>query len=129
MKYTIEIPTINSLETLTATAQLEAQKWMLDEVSAKMKETAKKGEREYNLDLSECECKLDHGTINEVQNTLREMGYMTTYYPRKEVLNVDWSPRAQSELQLLKDNKVNWRFPTRKEIAEARKRVEDILHK
>lgn len=129
MKYTIEIPTVESIEVIVKTAHLKAQKWILDTVAEKIKEQAHKGENEYDLDLSKCEYKLDLAATNEAQNALREMGYMTTYYPRKEILNVDWSPKGQRELKSLQDNNVSWKFATREQISQRQAEIEAILNK
>ena len=127
MKYTIEIPTIETLETLTATAHRKGQKWMLDNIAAEMENRATAGFNNYTQDLSECSFVLDQSDVNEVQNTLREMGYLTTYYPRKAELVVDWSAKGRRELQLLKDNNCAWRFPTRADFDKQMAELNAIL--
>lgn len=118
MKYTIEIPTIEALETLTAVAHRKAQAWMLDKVSNEVESEAEIGGEEYTLELSDCPYKADTFDVNEVQNTLRKMGFMTTYYPRKAELLVEWNPRAQMELQRMKNSDTRWLFTTRAEHKE-----------
>jgi hypothetical protein len=115
MKYTIEIPTIEALETLTATAHHKAQAWMLEKISAEVENEATIGNEEYTLELGDCPYKADQFDVNEVQNALREMGYMTTYRPRKNELTVEWSEPARYELQNMKDNNVCWTLITREQ--------------
>ena len=127
MKYVIEIPTIEALETLTATAHRKGQKWMLDSIAAEMENRAVLGFEDYTQEVSGCPYAIDQGDVNEVQNTLREMGYNTSYYPRKAQLVVEWSAKARKDLQTLKDNNCAWRFPTRAERAKREVELNAIL--
>ena len=127
MKYVIEIPTVEALETLTAAAHLRGQKWMLDSIAAEMKNRAALGFEDYTQEVSGCPYAIDQGDVNEVQNTLREMGYNTSYYPRKTQLVVEWSVKARKDLQTLKDNNCAWRFPTRAERAKREAELNEIL--
>jgi hypothetical protein len=127
MKYVIEIPTIEALETLTATAHRKGQKWMLDNIAAEMENRAALGFEDYTQEVSGCPYAIDQGDVNEVQNTLREMGYNTSYYPRKAQLVVEWSVKARKDLQTLKDNNCAWRFPTRAERAKREAELNAIL--
>ena len=127
MKYVIEIPTIETLETLTATAHRKGQKWMLDSIAAEMENRAALGFEDYTQEVSGCPYAIDQGDVNEVQNTLREMGYNTSYYPRKNQLVVEWSAKARRDLQTLKDNNCAWRFPTRAERAKREAELNAIL--
>ena len=127
MKYVIEIPTIETLETLTATAHRKGQKWMLDNIAAEMENRAVIGFEDYTQELNGCLYAIDQGDVNEVQNTLREMGYNTSYYPRKNQLVVEWSTKARRDLQTLKDNNCAWRFPTRAERAKREAELNAIL--
>lgn len=121
MKYVIEVPTIETLETLTATAHRKGQAWILENVCAEMENAANLGEESYTLDLDNCPFKIDDFDVNEVQNTLREMNYFTNHAPRKRTLMVSWSFADKKNLQTLKDNNVCWRFKTRKESQEEMK--------
>ena len=127
MKYVIEIPTVEALETLTATAHRRGQKWMLDSIAAEMENRAALGFEDYTQEVSGCPYAIDQGDMNEVQNTLREMGYNTSYYPRKAQLVVEWSVKARKDLQTLKDNDCAWRFPTRAERAKREVELNEIL--
>jgi hypothetical protein len=127
MKYVIEIPTVEALETLTAAAHRRGQKWMLDSIAAKMENRAALGFEDYTQEVSGCPYAIDQGDVNEVQNTLREMGYNTSYYPRKAQLVVEWSVKARKDLQTLKDNNCAWRFPTRAERAKREAELNEIL--
>ena len=127
MKYVIEIPTIEALETLTATAHRKGQKWMLDGISAEMENRATIGFEDYTQELSDCPYVIDQGDVNEVQNTLREMGYQTSYYPRKNQLVVDWSAKARHELQTLKNNGGEWRLLTRADLSKRQSEIDAIL--
>lgn len=109
MKYTIEIPTIESIETLTATAHKEAQKWLLEKISSAMIEKAKLGHTDLEFDLSDCPYAYNQLDLNKTENTLREIGYMTDPHPRKQILIVDWSARGKAQIQILKDSGVNWK--------------------
>lgn len=129
MKYTIEIPTLETLDTLTATAHRKAQAWMLEIISNKMEHCASYGEESYTLGLEVCPYNVNQADVNEVQNTLREMGYMTTHYPRRQELFVDWSMKGRKELAELKKNNACWKFPTKKEMEQRRAELEKILNK
>lgn len=127
MKYTIEIPTIETLDTLTATAHRKGQKWMLDNIAAEMENRASVGFESYTLIISACPYVTDYFDANEVQNILREMGYQTTFHSRKWELVIEWSTRARHELQALKDNGCAWRLPTRDDCAERQAEIDTIL--
>lgn len=127
MKYVIEIPTVEALETLTAAAHRRGQKWMLDSIAAEMENRAALGFEDYTQEVSGCPYAINQGDVNEVQNTLREMGYNTSYYPRKAQLVVEWSIEARKDLQTLKDNNCAWRFPTRAERAKREAELNEIL--
>ena len=127
MKYVIEIPTVEALETLTAAAHRRGQKWMLDSISAEMENRAALGFEDCTQEVSGCPYAIDQGDVNEIQNTLREMGYNTSYYPRKAQLVVEWSIEARKDLQTLKDNNCAWRFPTRAERAKREAELNEIL--
>ena len=127
MKYIIEIPTIEALNTLTATAHRKAEKWILDSISAEMENRASIGFEDYTQDLGDCPYVIDQGDVNEAQNTLREMGYQTYYRPRNNQLVVDWSAKGRREIQTLKDNHCAWRLPTRQDIAKRRAQLDAIL--
>lgn len=129
MKYTIEIPTVDTLETLVATAHRKGQKWLLENIAAEMENQANLGFYSYTQELSKCPYTLDQGDVNEVQNTLREMGYLTTHYPRRGELIVDWSPKARKDLQALKDNHCAWRFPTKADMEKRAAELNAILGK
>ena len=126
MKYEIEIPTIEALETLTAIAHRKAQAWMLEKVSCEVENLAAVGEETYILEPSDCPYKVDQFDINEVQNTLREMGYMTTHHPRKGELIVEWSESARYNLNKMKESGVCWTFITR---AQHKKNEEEFFQK
>ena len=127
MTYVIEIPTVEALETLTAAAHRQGQKWMLDSIAAEMENRAALGFADYTQELSGCPYAIDQGDVNEVQNTLREMGYNTSYYPRKAQLVIEWSFKARKDLQTLKDNNCAWRFPTRADRAKREAELNAIL--
>lgn len=127
MKYVIEIPTVEALETLTAAAHRRGQQWMLDSIAAEMENRAALGFEDYTQEVSGCPYAIDQGDVNEIQNTLREMGYNTSYYPRKAQLVVEWSVKARKDLQTLKDNNCAWRFPTRAERAKREVELNEIL--
>lgn len=127
MKYVIEIPTVEALETLTAVAHRKAEEWVLTQATQGMEAKAKIGDTSFTVELSDCPYRIDRADLNEVQNTLREMGYNTSYYPRREELVVDWSTKGRRELQALKDNNGAWRLPSRKELAEIQARLDAML--
>ena len=127
MKYTIEIPTIEALETLTVTAHRKGQHWILNNISSEMENRATLGFENYTQNLEKCPYVIDQCDVNEIQNTLREMGFQTYHYPRKEQLVVDWSIKARKELQANKDNNCAWRFPTREESMQRQKELEAII--
>lgn len=127
MKYVIEIPTVEALETLTTAAHRQGQKWMLDSIAAEMENRAAIGFTDYTQELSGCPYAINQNDVNEVQNTLREMGYNTSYYPRKGQLIVDWSFKARKDLQDLKDNNFAWRFPTLADRAKREAELNAIL--
>lgn len=127
MKYVIEIPTVEALETLAAAAHRRGQQWMLDSIAAEMENRAALGFEDYTQEVSGCPYAIDQGDVNEIQNTLREMGYNTSYYPRKAQLVVEWSVKARKDLQTLKDNNCAWRFPTRAERAKREVELNEIL--
>ena len=129
MKYTIEIPTIETLETLNALASHKVEAWLLEEVTKEMTTRAEYGYTDLTLDLEHCPYVLSTEAMYGAQNTLREMGYMTTYRPRCKEFIVEWSITARSNLQQLKDNNVAWKFPTREEIEEWEARRNEILKK
>ena len=127
MKYVIEIPTVEALETLTVAAHRRGQKLMLDSIAAGMENRAALGFEDYTQEVSGGPYAIDQGDVNEVQNTLREMGYNTSYYPRKAQLVVEWSVKSRKDLQTLKDNNCAWRFPTRAERAKREAELNEIL--
>lgn len=127
MKYIIEIPTVDALETLVATAHRKGQKWLLENIAAEMENRANLGYQSHTQELDQCPYTLDQGDVNEVQNTLREMGYLTTLYPRRGELVVDWSPKARKELQALKDSHCAWRFPSKAEVEKQVAELNAIL--
>lgn len=126
MKYVIEIPTIEALASLTATAHRKAQAWMLDKVSCEVETLAAIGEEDFTLEIGDCPYKVDQFDVAEVANTLREMGYMTTYHPRKSKMLVEWSESACYALQKMKNDGTAWRFVTR---AEWQKSQEEFCQK
>ena len=127
MKYTIDIPTVEALEVLTAIAHRKAQKWMLDNISAEMENRAVLGFEDYTLIMSACPYAIDYCDVNEVQNILREMGYQTTFHSRKCELVVDWSAKARHELQTLKNNGGEWRLLTRADLSKRQSEIDAIL--
>lgn len=114
-KITIAIPTVETIETVLAGARKNAQAWMLETISEQMMELASLGKTKLTLDYSKSKFSFTHFDLSEVQNELREIGYMTTVYPRKEEIVVDWSESSRRELKRMKETNAQWKFQTEAE--------------
>ena len=129
MTYTINIPTLENLEARQAKARNVNQALLMETVSRGMEASADHCINYFKLELNNLDFVADTWIINEVQNVLREMGYLTEYQPRKALLFVYWDDKSQRVLAQMKAAPCQWKLPTYEQHLESLKKINEILYK
>ena len=116
-KITVEIPTIENLTTRSIVAHKKALAEIMQAIADEMIEAAELNNTSCEIDIEEVtDVKIDGLDMAEIQNELRDIGYMTNYMPRKMLFTVEWDEMSRRRLQDMKNSGVKWKVTTRKDI-------------
>ena len=108
MAYSTYIPTLEEIRSIKAATKERIRRDVLVHIGNLMEIRANQNLSLCIVDLKKWTEGLELSDINFVQNTLRDLGYMTKWDEPK--LIISWSDEEVAALQEMKDNNINWKF-------------------
>jgi len=123
-KIIVEMPTIENLTTRSIAARKKALAEIMQDIADEMIEAAETNNTSCEINIEDVtDVHVDGLDMAEIQNELRDMGYMTNYMPRKMLFTVEWDEMSRRRLQAMKDSGIKWKVTTREDIEKIRGRA------